>query len=535
MWNGEAMWRVRGTAVGLALTVAFAHGACGDEASETCVSGQAICRGETVWICGESGGFFYARECGSGDRCVDGACVPPLVPDTSGDTGSTDTGDAADSSAETRDVESDTGDASPGDVALRDTDDGDTRVEDTAIADTADTADTAIADTADTAIADTADTSIVDTAPDTVDVGPIPEAAPGRLAYERVDNIAIVDDLTRVAWAPDGSYAVIAGTGGKLALYVPGQRLASLGTIGTQITDLIAMGDIGVACPDGCEFGVIEAAKGLVRVRVDVEAKALSTIATVAFNPGSGRAIAREPGSARYGIAAHGTNSIAYLYTWSEADGLSAVKGFNAGAGVSDLMWGAPAVYAGSPNLVTTHGLNGADSKTWVLDSDLVVANGWSPGYGNAGQAAWRPGGGYGVVCGWSSNKLYVFDGAWTMATLPVPTGASPNGVAWKHDGTRALVVGRVIATPPYAVVIEQRSGDDLGWRANFVDQSIPDFASPPWNGNNSSMHLLDVAWRPGTTCDEGLIVGTDSGSAFSPTFGLAIRFYDQDDPACAP
>ncbi|MBL8786348.1 MAG: hypothetical protein JNJ59_15715 [Deltaproteobacteria bacterium] len=528
----------RGGAGWVLAALAIAVGACGDEASETCVSGAAICRGETVWICGESGAYFYARECGSGDRCVAGACVPPFEPDAIADTdtnaGDTDTGD-------TGAVDSDTRDTGAGDSGETDTREvtGDTFEADTGEADTgeADTHETQAPDTEVPDIetrADTEDTA-VDTGPDSVDAGPEPEAAPGRLSYARVDNIAVVDDLTRLAWAPDGSFALVAGMGGKLALYVPGERLASLGTIGTQITDLIAIGDIGVACSDGCEFGVVEATKGLVRVRVDGTTKSFETLQTLALSVGSGRAIAREPGAARFGIAAHGSNSIAYLYTWSEADGLSAAKGFNAGGGVSDLMWGAPALYAGSANLITSHGLNGADSKTWVLESPEIVGNGWSPGYGNAGQAAWRPGGGYGLVCGWSSNKLYVFDGSWTMATLPVPTGASPNGVAWKHDGTRALVVGRVIATPPYAVVVEQRAGTDLGWRANFVDQSIPNFNAAPWNGNNSSMHLLDVAWRPGTTCDEGLIVGTDSGSTFSPTFGMAIRFYDQDDPACAP
>ena len=44
----------------------------------------------------------------------------------------------------------------------------------------------------------------------------------------------------------------------------------------------------------------------------------------------------------------------------------------------------------------------------------------------------------------------------------------------------------------------------------------------------------VDVAWRPGT-CDEGLIVGMDNGSSQSPTFGLAIRFYDSAQAACAP
>ena len=48
-------------------------------------------------------------------------------------------------------------------------------------------------------------------------------------------------------------------------------------------------------------------------------------------------------------------------------------------------------------------------------------------------------------------------------------------------------------------------------------------------------MHLLDVDWRPNVACDEGLIVGSDAGTSFEPSFGMAIRFHDSADPACAP
>jgi len=374
----------------------------------------------------------------------------------------------------------------------------------------------------DTTPADT--TEPADTAPSDTTA---PEAPPGALTYARVDNIVIVDDLVRVAWHASGDYAIIAGRGGRLALYLPGRALQSLGALGGDLVDLLAL-------PDG-DFFALDAGLGLLRIAVDPTIPSASITSTTPLPLGSGRALAPEPGADRVAIAAHGTDSIAYLYTHTPDVGLSPAKAFNASAGISDVMWGAHSLYAQSPNLVTAHGRNGADSKTYVLDSDLVVGNGWSPGFGNAGASAWRPFGAYGLVCGWSSNKLYVFDGDWTMATLPVPTGASPNAVAWKADGTRALVVGRVIGSPPYAVVVEQRAGAATAWQASFIDQSIRDFDEAPWLGNTSSMHLLDVAWRPGTACDEGLIVGTDSGPSFSPTFGMAIRFQDQADPACPP
>jgi hypothetical protein len=42
---------------------------------------------------------------------------------------------------------------------------------------------------------------------------------------------------------------------------------------------------------------------------------------------------------------------------------------------------------------------------------------------------------------------------------------------------------------------------------------------------------LFDVDWRPRSTCDEGLIVGSDAGG---PDYGLLIRFYDADDADCS-
>ncbi len=48
-----------------------------------------------------------------------------------------------------------------------------------------------------------------------------------------------------------------------------------------------------------------------------------------------------------------------------------------------------------------------------------------------------------------------------------------------------------------------------------------------------SNTHLQGVDWRPGTACSEGLIVGSDNGTSWSPTFGLIIRFTDINDPDC--
>ena len=114
-----------------------------------------------------------------------------------------------------------------------------------------------------------------------------------------------------------------------------------------------------------------------------------------------------------------------------------------------------------------------------------------------------------------------------------MPTGGSPNAVGWRPDGGRALIVGRAVGSPLEATVVDHRPLQATGFNAAaLLDVSIQGFGVTPWFGN-SNVHLLDVDWRPGTLCDEGLIVGTDNGTSWSPTFGLALRFVDPDDPWC--
>ncbi|MEZ4269492.1 MAG: hypothetical protein R3F39_24285 [Myxococcota bacterium] len=129
-----------------------------------------------------------------------------------------------------------------------------------------------------------------------------------------------------------------------------------------------------------------------------------------------------------------------------------------------------------------------------------------------------------------------MYDGKWTLATLPdTNTGASPNAIAWSPDGRRALIVGRASGNPLRAIVVEHRPLDTVAFNsAAFVEMSVPGFDASPWFGN-SNVHLQDVAWRPASDCAEGLIVASDTGSTFSPNFGIAIRFRDSDDAACWP
>lgn len=518
--------------------------ACGDDGDDRCRVGARICRSNTVWLCGTEGVFSPERACAELNVCVDGACAPPLQPDVVDvvDTLGSDV-EVVDTVGPDTQTTEDSGVAEVIDTSTPETT-GDTSTPDTGadthVADTV--ADTQVPDATDTQVAEdrvAADTTEADTSPAPPDtVGPQPEASPGILGYTKVGNVALTDDLIRISWHPSGDFAFVLGLKGDVALYRPGQNLVKVGKVGSSPADMVV-----VPTETGVDLVVLDTTLGLLRTRLTEGDDALEPHVATAFPHGSARAITPAPTASvhagKYAIATYGTDSITYIYLWHPDTGIVSTKPFNAGAGVIGLMWGEPTIYANEPWILTTHGRNGADSRSWILSTNEVVSNTWSPGFGNAGFAAWRPDptrhsglGTYGMVSGWSSNKLYVYDGAWRMAELPVPTGAAPQGIAWKWDGKRALIVGRVIGSPAYATVIEHRP-TNAAWSASFVNQSISGFTSAPWSGNSSSQYLIDVAWRPNTACDEGLIVGADSGSSFSPTFGFAIHFVDLDDPAC--
>lgn len=362
-------------------------------------------------------------------------------------------------------------------------------------------------------------------------------AAP--LVFQKIPNITVTDDVTRVAWHPSGRFALLLGTGGVLFKYdATGRTLSMVQPVGFRLTDVEADTDGGFFLIAGQQSS---SANTQALWRASVGAADALTVADAGFVPlGTPAALSLEPGTDRFAVASRGSGTgpyINYLYTWQPATGLSAPKGYTASAGSLNLMWGAPLpLYANSRIVVTSDGVNGASSSTWVMANDQVIGNTWPASHGNPGGAAWQPGGLYGVLCGFSSNKLYVFDGAWTNHTLPgVGTAAAPQAVAFRADGNRAVIVGRVIGpAPPAATVIDYRPTGRAFDPAALQYSSIANFDQSPWFGNTSSMSLLDAAWRPGA-CDEGLIVGSDNGTQFSPTYGTVARFYDSADPDCAP
>ncbi len=351
---------------------------------------------------------------------------------------------------------------------------------------------------------------------------------PGTLAYEKVLNNSIIDNLGRVRWHPSGAFALVLGTGGKLVRYDAGGGVTLVDTLGVRVDDL----DVAA---NGSFFMVVgmggDSAGRMWRVSVD-GMMSLTVTEELTWSFGEPRAIERNQ-NGTWAVGAYSTISISFLYLWQDGLGITSTKGFNASAGFTDLMWGDPLPLA-SEVVHTGHGWNGTDSRTYVQATDSIVPNAWPGGFGNAGGAGWRPGGTYGYFTGSSSNKLYVYDGGWMLHTLPgVGTAAGPQAIGWNAAGTRALIVGRAIGPGLSATVIDHRAGTNVAFGVNdLVKQSIPNFDLTPWFGTGSSS-LMGVDWRPNSACAEGLIAGTDNGTIQNPTFGLLVRFYDATDPDC--
>jgi hypothetical protein len=240
-------------------------------------------------------------------------------------------------------------------------------------------------------------------------------------------------------------------------------------------------------------------------------------------------AVETDPSTGTMAVAGRtSTFNTTWVDLWDPAQGVFDTKAFFAGAGVSGLMWADEVVYQGAQALITSHGFNGADSRTWILDTDEVVTNNWSPGFGNAGRAAFRPAGGFGIVTGTSSNVLYVFSGTWTSASLPgVGSATTVMDVDWSPSGDRAVVVGRALGSPLQAAVFVLSQGASATFNAaDLMNNSLANFDQSPYFGTSSTF-LQGAAWRPNSDCDGGLIVGGDTNR------GWILRFWDLDDNDC--
>jgi len=356
-------------------------------------------------------------------------------------------------------------------------------------------------------------------------------------SYERLPQTLHTGDLTKVQWHRSGRFALILTDGSKVLRYDIATGLV------TEATDLGATAqpaDIDAAW-NGQTFLIVGTDHGFGQVwKVDVAPGDVLTFSPAdSVTSGSPVAVRSQPRVGREWAIAITTTTwgVNVIGLWNRQTGLHTEVGYSATGGVWDLMWRQTSIFGAANEVIISHGSSGADSKTFEVDTGLVVGNGYPGGgfSGNLGGAGWRGcGGTFGFITAWSNNRVIVYDGSWTATILPGSVGSiSPQAVGWRGDGTRAVVVGRVVnPAPPRATVYEHQPGmavayDDTAW----VDVSIPDFDQPPWSGN-TNQHLLDVDWQPQSDCDGGLIVGMDDGT---PGNGLLIRFYDSGDSDCTP
>lgn len=351
------------------------------------------------------------------------------------------------------------------------------------------------------------------------------------IGYERIAQTLHTGDLVKVKWHRSGRFALILTDSGAVLRYDADTGQVS---VATDLGATALPADIDASW-NGQRFLIVGSDLGVGKIWPVAVAPGdvLSFPPPITVSSGTPVAVAAQPRGGREWTIAIRTDVFVtnVIGLWNGVDGLHTEVGYTAGAWVSDLMWRQTTLFGVANDVILSHGLQGADSKTFEVDTGMVVANGWPP-WGNAGSAEWRGcAGTYGMFAGISSNRVYVYDGSWFDTILPgLPLTVW--SVGWRPDGTRALVVGRVGGTPLRASVRDHQAGmtvtyDDTTW----FDAAIPDFHLDPWFGNNTQW-LFDVDWQPQSDCDGGLIVGTNDGASGD---GLLIRFFDTGDADCLP
>jgi len=231
-------------------------------------------------------------------------------------------------------------------------------------------------------------------------------------------------------------------------------------------------------------------------------------------------AIAADPEGGFYMVSRSSSSyQIHYIHKVNKDGTVQLLKGHTGSAGATDAVFAqSDVILFGNPFLLVVSGWNGADSWSYVPSLGEVVDNNFSGG--NAGRAAWRPNGSYGLVNGTSTNKVYQFDGSWVSQTLPTAGSAiTTNHVSFSPYGNIALLVGRAFQDQA-AVVVHQNNGDGLS-TAQYTFWGVPGFFGAPYFAD-SNTRLLSSAFRPDSTCGAGLL---GSSVPSNKSFALILRF----------
>ena len=384
-------------------------------------------------------------------------------------------------------------------------------------------------------VAEPKDTSPLEDTPSPPDAPNVDTGAPdpssyGFLQYAKVANLQFKDDFVDVAWRPDGSEALLITQAGTLVRYDPVTHEL------TQAADLKGTPSQVAWHPAGT-FAYVAGRNADAPRLWRYEPGAGATVEPFLSTAGVRLASVSFHSDGRVLVSGYSESPIiSRLYVIAPPwDKVTAQQAWGGWPGISDAAFAAkdPLVYDGAEFVLTSEGYNGANSHVWLTVQNSLLDSGWKAGFGNPGGIAWRPWGSLAVLVGTSSNVLYLFDqGTWDKV-YTVDTGSNLSATAWNPDGTRLLILGRAFGNPLKGTVVEYRLFPGVGATSGiFVDQSIPGFGAAPYNAN-SNTYLRALAFRPGTDCEEGLVVGSDNGTSWSPTFGLVLRFEDAVDPAC--
>jgi len=359
-----------------------------------------------------------------------------------------------------------------------------------------------------------------------------------RFSYDSVPNIWFKGTFVDVSWHPEGEYALIVGYSSIVIRFDPQkQPLDALDEVGSATgvslrrIDFSPSGDAYVVGYDidgkGHVFRVPDGGGSLVELP---DAQQNARFVSIKFTPdGSYALIAGRSGNSN-------TN---FICTLDPATGTTHdFKGYSSYGGVSDLMW-VPGFgqFEGILGALLVHGVNGKDAWIWnELSKEIYPANSGTASFGNMGRCSYRNGSHYGLVSGTSSNVLYVYSGnidkpLWDKEYLD-DIGSGVLETAFRPDGKRALVIGRPWGDPLTLHILEHRPVSDTFSGDDFIAQHIPDWDASPFFAN-SNTYLTAAAFRPGTKCDEGLIVGDDPGTVSAPSFGTIVIFRDTDSLDC--
>ena len=329
--------------------------------------------------------------------------------------------------------------------------------------------------------------------------------------YVHLPQMFTTGRLVDVAWHPDGDYALIVESSGKVL------KVTAADWSVTQINDF---GDFYITHldfnPDGSEALIVgrflsgNTDEGRV-YRWDHATQQISDLTACSQAGILFRGVEfTADGSSAVIIGYNSTAHIVYAYEYDPVAQTTSTGGASNFWGPCDVSWrpdGLEALISVCENDAEVIAYRPpAPWENRLLSTEYRGSNAYAVDH--------HPVDSYGVVVDGIGQNALKYDGVWTRVDLP--SGNTMAGIGFNSDGSRALLVGRARGSTLVGTV-QEFLGDRGTFTINdFRDVSIPGFGASPWVGDNNT-YLNAVAFRPGLC--EGLIVGGHSatGSRFAP------------------